>query len=95
MVIIAGKLYVPAELRDAWVEEHRDVIGRARSMPGCVDLYITADPLEPGRVNMYECWETEQQLDAWRAIADPPARPAEFSGDVHMYEISSVGPPFR
>ncbi|OLT19125.1 hypothetical protein BJF79_02615 [Actinomadura sp. CNU-125] len=95
MVIIAGKMYVPAEVRDRWVADHRDAITRARAMPGCVDLYLSADPLERDRVNMYECWETEAELDAWRAVADPPPKPEGFRADVHMYEIGAVGPPFR
>jgi len=94
VVIIAGKFYVPAEVRDQYVADHVDVIRQARAMPGCVDLFLTADPLEPGRVNMYECWETAEHLDSWRAIAKPPARPEGLAGDVRKYEVSSVGPPF-
>jgi hypothetical protein len=58
-------------------------------------MYLSADPLEEDRVNMFELWETEEQLEAWRAVADPPLRPKMFKQEVFMYEISSVGPPFR
>jgi 2-methylisocitrate lyase-like PEP mutase family enzyme len=37
MLIIAGKMYVPAEVRDEWVAAHHDAIKRARAMPGCID----------------------------------------------------------
>lgn len=94
MVIIAGRLYVPADVRDEYVAAHAEVIEQARAMPGCMDLALSADPVEPGRVNMYECWETTEHLDAWRAIANPPPRPDGFSGDVHKYHVSSVAPPF-
>src|SRR5258708_5440851 len=54
MLIIAGKLYMAPQERDKWVEAHYDVIKRARSAPGCLELYISADPVEEGRVNMFE-----------------------------------------
>lgn len=95
MLIVAGNIFVPAEVRDKWVEDHHDAIMRARAMPGCVDLYLSADPLDPGRVNMYECWETEERLAAWRAIANPPEKPKGFTADVYMYEIGAISPPFR
>lgn len=94
MLIIAGKLYMDPQERDQWVAAHDDVIKRARAMPGCRDLYVSADPIEAGRANIFELWESEEQLEAWRAIADPPPRPVILGGNVEKYEISSAGPPF-
>ena len=74
MLIIAGKLYVAREERQNWIDAHYDVVTRARSTPGCVDLYISADPVEDGRVNMFEQWESEEDLQAWRS----PSMPAFF-----------------
>lgn len=95
MLIIAGRMYVPPEERDSWVEAHDDAIRRARAMPGCLELYLSADPIDKNVVNMFERWETEEQLEAWRAVANPPPRPKDFKADVYWYEISSMGPPFR
>lgn len=94
MLIIAGELYVAPEDRDTWVAAHRDVVKRARSAPGCVDLHISADPVEEGRVNMFEQWESEDDLQAWRAVADPPPGPEILGGTVQKHQISSSGPPF-
>ncbi|GAA3748755.1 putative quinol monooxygenase [Salinactinospora qingdaonensis] len=95
MLIIAGKLYVAPEDRDKYVESHHDLIQRARSQPGCLDLVIAADPIEEGRINMFEHWESEEQLAAWREIADPPAPVSEIlGGDLQKHQISSSGPPF-
>jgi quinol monooxygenase YgiN len=94
MVIIAGKVYVAAEERDKWVEAHDDVINRARSAPGCLDLYVSADPVEKGRVNIFELWESEEHLEAWRAVADPPPKPEILGGEVQKHQISASGPPF-
>jgi quinol monooxygenase YgiN len=95
VLIVAGKMYVPAAVRDSWVAAHHDAIRRARAMPGCLDLYLSADPMEDDRINMFEAWETEEQLDAWRAVADAPPKPEGFKAEVFRYEISSMGPPFR
>jgi quinol monooxygenase YgiN len=64
MLIIAGKLYMAPQERDKWVEAHDDVIKRARTAPGCLDLYVSADPVEAGRVNIFELWESEAHLEA-------------------------------
>lgn len=95
MLIIAGKLYVNPSERDTFVEGHRDVVERSRKQPGCLDLAVSADPLEENRVNMYELWESEELLDAWRAVAGPPSVSVEIlGGDVQKHQISSSGPPF-
>ncbi len=95
MLIIAGKVYVAPEARDTYVESHRELIKQARNAPGCVDLAISADPIDPRRVNMLEQWESEDHLAAFRAVARPPeATTAIVGGDVQKHQISSSGPPF-
>jgi hypothetical protein len=42
MLIITGKLYVATEERQKWIDAHYEIVKRARSMPGCVDLYLVA-----------------------------------------------------
>jgi quinol monooxygenase YgiN len=94
MLIVAGKLYVAREERQNWIDAHYDVVTRALPTPGCVDLYISADPVEDGRVNMFEQWESEEDLQAWRSVADAPPKPEILGGNVQKYQISSSGPPF-
>lgn len=93
MLIIAGNLHVAPEERDKWVEAHYEIVKLARSQPGCIDLYFSADPVEEGRVNMFEQWESEEHLEAWRAVANPPPKPKILSASVHKHHISSSGPP--
>jgi quinol monooxygenase YgiN len=71
MLIVAGHLSVRPEDRDPWVEAHREVLKIALSFPGCIDLFVAADPADEGRVNMFELWESEEALAAWRANAEP------------------------
>jgi quinol monooxygenase YgiN len=95
MLIIAGKASVAPEERDHYVELHKDLIQRARSAPGCRDAAITADPIEPERVNVFELWDSEEQLTAWREVANAPTdAPPMLSDDVQKHQISSSGPPF-
>lgn len=50
-LIIAGKLYVDPRDRDRFIEGHRVIVERAREQPGCLNLAISPDPTEAGRVN--------------------------------------------
>ncbi|WP_209326264.1 putative quinol monooxygenase [Brevibacterium renqingii] len=95
MLIIAGYLTVDAAHRDAFVAAHADLVRRARQTPGCHDLAITADPVDPTRVNNYERWESWEDIQAWRAIADAPDTGIPIvADDVAMYDASGERPPF-
>lgn len=95
MWIIAGHVTVDDDERDAYVEAHRDLVERARQAPGCLDVAITADPVGPGRVNIYERWEGWAAIEAWRERADGPDTGVEMRGvDVTAFEVASTRPPF-
>jgi quinol monooxygenase YgiN len=95
MLIIAGHYTVDAADRDRYVTAHLNLVRRARQAPGCLDLAISADPLDPARVNVFERWESREHLDAWRAVARAPRSKINLgSVDVMMYVISDVRPPF-
>ena len=54
-----------------------------------------ADPLEPGRILIFERWQAETALLAFRQSdpdGEPPGLPKVLGADVKRYEISSVGP---
>jgi hypothetical protein len=56
---------------------------------------ISADALDPTRVNNLERWQSEEHLDAWRAVADAPDTGITVrSADVMMNVVSDVRPPF-
>ncbi len=66
MIIVAGKLEIADGRRDEFLEASREAMIQARQTPGCVDFTVAADPLEKNRVNIYEAWESEGQLNAFR-----------------------------
>jgi quinol monooxygenase YgiN len=83
MVIIAGYMLVDEGQRDAYVEARRDLVRRARAFEGCIDLAITADPVDRRRVNNLEVWASAEVLNAGRAEANPPQIGIE-PADMHM-----------
>ncbi|MBC8142307.1 MAG: antibiotic biosynthesis monooxygenase [Armatimonadetes bacterium] len=94
MIIIAGKEYVAADQRDAYVASFQDFVRRTRNEPGLLDFIIAADPIEDDRVNMFELWASKEQLDDFRGRAESPEPTIEvMRQDVKKYEISSSGPP--
>jgi quinol monooxygenase YgiN len=94
-LIVAGKLYMNPADRDRFLEGHRHIVEQARQQPGCLDLSISPDPIEPDRMNIFEYWESSETLEAWRAIAPPPTSSVEFQdGAMLKHEISKSGGPF-
>ncbi len=95
MLIIAGYVLMDPEKRDAFVAAHRDLVARARQAPGCLDVAISADALDPRRVNNFERWESWELLDGWRAVANAPDLGFTFDEvDVRLYDASNERPPF-
>ncbi|MGO2683399.1 putative quinol monooxygenase [Microbacterium sp.] len=95
MLIIAGYLILAPSDRDLFVAGHLDLVERARQAPGCLDLAISADPVNDTRVNNYELWENEESLASWRKIANPPHLSIDFhGGDMVKYHIEKTGPVF-
>lgn len=95
MIIIAGYLEVDPPDRDEYVHAFTDFIKTARQATGCLDFSISVDTADPGRMNMFELWNTQEDLDAFRAQAEPPDTDVEFiGGRVQEYLIEYSRDPF-
>ena len=66
MVIVAGHLLVDPDERAAYLEGCREVVEQARRTDGCLDFAITADLVDPSRINVYERWESQDAVEAFR-----------------------------
>jgi quinol monooxygenase YgiN len=66
VVIVAGHLIVNPTQRDSYLAGCKDVVQHARRAPGCLDFAITADLLDSSRVNVFERWESQATVDAFR-----------------------------
>lgn len=91
VIIVSGSIHVDPEARDGYLAGCRNVIEQARLSPGCLDFTIAADPLEPGRINVYERWESDAQLEQFRGTGPDQEQTAEIrDAEVHRYRISAV-----
>jgi quinol monooxygenase YgiN len=71
------------------------VVEQARGTAGCVDFAITADLVDPGRVNIFERWESQAALETFHSSGpDTERRPAMLTVSVQEYDIADVRPVF-
>ena len=66
MVIVAGHVVVDPDQRDDYLTGCVEVVRQAREAPGCLDFSLSADLLEPGRINIFERWESQAAVEAFR-----------------------------
>jgi quinol monooxygenase YgiN len=91
MVIVAGQLVVVPEQRESYLANCISVVEQARSAPGCLDFTISQDLVEPGRINVFERWESRAAVEAFRG--DGPSddqRTAVLSASVAEYDVGAV-----
>jgi len=93
MIIIAGHTRTEVEKRDGTVEAFRGMVERARAYDGCLDFSISADAVDPERVNLFECWRDQITLDAWRKVAKGP-RGKPRKAAVSLYRTDKAEKPF-
>lgn len=97
MIIVAGRLHVAATERAGYLAGTAEVAVLARRAPGCLDFVQAADPVDPTRVNVYERWESDADVEAFRTSGDPdapePELPAIVDAEVSKYRISSIEAP--
>ena len=94
MIIVSGKIYVRSGARHEFLAASLDAVGQARRSRGCRDFVVSADPIEPDRVNVYEEWESEEALLTFRGAG--PGEDLSSSivrADVARHVVASSGPP--
>ncbi len=94
MIIIAGHELVDAEQRDTFVAAFRDLITRARDFDGCIHVAITADSVDPERVNVIEVWRDADAMNEWRKQANAPEVDEPKLMEVKRYDATDGGPLF-
>jgi quinol monooxygenase YgiN len=89
VVIVAGHLVIEPEERDDYLAGCVDVVRQARHAPGCLDFSLSADLLEPGRVNIYERWESQAAVEAFRGSGPSDEQGAAIrAASVAEFDIS-------
>jgi quinol monooxygenase YgiN len=91
MVIVAGHLAVEPAQRDAYLAGCVDVVRQARAAPGCLDFMISADLVDAGRVNVYERWESQGAVEAFRGSGPSDEQGAAMlSASVAEYDVAGT-----
>jgi quinol monooxygenase YgiN len=91
VIVVSGALYVDPAGRDEYLAGCREVVEQARAAEGCLDFAIGADLLDAGRINVYERWESDEHLEAFRGSGPPSGQLDKLlDAQVQRYRISSV-----
>ncbi|GIH14005.1 antibiotic biosynthesis monooxygenase family protein [Rugosimonospora africana] len=94
LIIVAGQLHLDPADRDRYLTGVAEVASRARQAPGCHDFVQTADPIDPGRINIFERWASDEDLHRFRDSGRPlPDLPDLRSVEVHKYRIAGIEAP--
>lgn len=90
-VIVSGWLRVVPEDREAYLAGCRSVIEGARAATGCLDFHLSADPLDDGRINVYERWEDAAAVEAFRGAGPSSAQQAAIvEARLDQYLVTST-----
>lgn len=93
MIIVSGRIYVSSGRREAFLEASRSAVVAARGASGCGDFVVAADPIEPDRVNVYEEWDSESELEAFRGVGPGPELTQVIErAEVSRHRVASSGP---
>jgi quinol monooxygenase YgiN len=93
MIIVSGTMYVRPGQRESFLAASMEAVAAARSSSGCLDFVVAADPIEPDRINVYEQWESEAQLEAFRGDGPGGDLTSDIvNADVSRHHVSSSGP---
>jgi len=90
MIIVSGRIYVRPGAREEFLTLSAEAVAQARRSSGCRDFVVAADPIDPNRVNVYEEWESEEALIAFRGDGpDDDLSSSIVKADVTQHIVSS------
>lgn len=89
MVIVSGHVIVDPGTRDDYVRDCIRVVEAGRVATGCLDFAISADPVDPARVNILERWRSVQDVEAFRGSGPDDGQQDQIrSADVRQYGVT-------
>ena len=90
MVIVTGHLVVEPGERETYLLGCRAVVEQARGAAGCLDFAISADLIDPGRINILERWESPEAVAAFRGDGPSDEQGAAMlSASVAEYDVAA------
>jgi heme-degrading monooxygenase HmoA len=65
--------------------------GRPENAPGCLDFAISADLIDPARINIFERWESQEAVEAFRGAGPSDEQGAAMvSASVAEYDVADT-----
>jgi quinol monooxygenase YgiN len=100
VIIISGTFEFDPDQRDAYITSRHEGMRTSRAEPGCLEYTFSADPLDAGRVLLFERWTDQAALDAHiagmrsapRPPADAPRPPKPTSSSILLYDVTGERP---
>lgn len=98
MLIIAGTIDVNPEQVDTLMSAAIDMMRATLQEDGCHAYSFTVDQLTPGRIRLFEKWESQEALEAHFVVPHMATFQSTMAGlsvtgtDLLKYEIASEGP---
>ena len=90
MIIVSGSLIVHPNERESYLHDCTAVIEAARAAEGCIDFHLAADPIEPGRINIFGQWESVHAVETFRGSGPSAEQQSTiFRASVMQHEIAS------
>ena len=88
MIGVGGELEVVPEQREEFIAERLELMRTSRDEAGCLEYTFAADPLVPGRVVLYERWESQSALDAHLAGISDSTVISPRSMSIVFYDVA-------
>jgi quinol monooxygenase YgiN len=97
MVIVGGTFEFDPDKRDLFLASRTEMMRVSRAEAGCLEYTFAADPLDPGRVVLFERWTDQDALDAHldvrRANPEPPETAVvPISSSIVIYAVNGERP---
>ncbi len=91
MIIVSGHLIVEPADRATYLAGCVEFARLARAADGCLDFHLSADPVEPGRINIFERWTSAEAAEAFRGSGpSDDQQAAVLSATVEQHRIADT-----
>lgn len=92
MIIVSGWLRLNGgQGRQQYLDGCRTVIEAARRAPGCLGFYLSADPLEDDRINVFEQWEDVESVEQFRGSGPNDDQQAlVVEAQIHQHDVAAT-----
>ena len=93
MIIVSGTIRTTPGQRQRFLDASLKAMTMARAAQGCMAFIVAADPIVDDLVNVYEQWESEAAMLAFRGDGPSDEMGSMIAHtDVQRHQVSATGP---